>query len=344
MRRLGKSFSRSFGVYKGGVAPVLDATPVWQTAANLGSAPGNTSYTTTLVATSPVGGSVTYAFTQTGDYASFTLNTSTGGLSFNGPLPNKDTTYTIVVKALDSSGAKSATRTFTLTSTYAAQNDPYSTNVIGLYHFDSNFNDSSTNAFNFNNSLTGASGITSEDSKFGGSCMKFAGGYLWFPQSNILRFTDDFTIEFWLKTIGTQNSSSVISGASTSSSEGYEITNYFGANGATSGATNSGCWLPNGARTYNNAPVNNGVWHHHALVRSGSSVNYYIDGVAGTAATVPTTTAVDFGSTASMHWGGNATNSPTSVLNAYMDELRITKGVARYTANFTPATTAFLYP
>lgn len=344
MRRPGKSFSRVFGTYKGGAAPVLDSTPVWQTAADLGTSPGNRTYSTQLVATSPVGGSLVYSLTQTGDYANFVLDTASGVLSYNGPLPNSDYTYLVTVRATEASGTKFAARTFSLRVTFAEQSDPFSNNVLGLYHFNVDFKDTTTNQFDFVNQLTTGYGITSADSKFGGSCVKFGGGFLSFPQSSALRFTGDFTIEFWLKTNGAQTPSTVISGASTAGAEGYEINNYFGANGSTAGATNSGCWLPAGARTYNNIPSNDGQWHHHALVRSGSTVNYYIDGVVGTAATVPTSTAVDFGATAVMHWGGNANNNNTSVLNAYMDELRITKGVARYTANFTPATTAFAYP
>ena len=39
--------------------------------------------------------------------------------------------------------------------------------------------------------------------------------------------------------------------------------------------------------------------------------------------------------------GCSSYNSPSVFFNGYIDEIRITKGLARYTSNFTPSSTAF---
>ena len=80
------------------------------------------------------------------------------------------------------------------------------------------------------------------------------------------------------------------------------------------------------------------VWHHVALIWTGTTAYVSYDGVLS----------------AGVSYSGNdAPSTPTSYIglyyastsyyfNGYIDELRITKGIARYTGNFTPSTTQFL--
>jgi hypothetical protein len=77
-------------------------------------------------------------------------------------------------------------------------------------------------------------------------------------------------------------------------------------------------------------------WVHYALVRAGNIFTIYRDGTA----TASASHAIrDF--TASMcNIGGSAENA-SYCHNGYIDDLRITKGVARYTSNFTPPTAPF---
>lgn len=83
-----------------------------------------------------------------------------------------------------------------------------------------------------------------------------------------------------------------------------------------------------------------GQWYHVAVSRSGNSLRLFIDGVQQ-GATV-TTSATIFNSTTFMRIGAeDAAGVLTNVFNGHLDELRITKGVGRYTANFTPPTAAF---
>ena len=82
--------------------------------------------------------------------------------------------------------------------------------------------------------------------------------------------------------------------------------------------------------------VTHNTWHHVAFVRDGTTLRLFLDGVSqGTASftgaidTISETLSIGFDNAGSRYFNGN------------IDEVRITKGVARYTANFTPPNVAF---
>jgi len=77
------------------------------------------------------------------------------------------------------------------------------------------------------------------------------------------------------------------------------------------------------------------TWTHVALVRNGSVFTPYINGVAGN-----TTTSAATLTTSTLPLIIGATGAGTSPFNGYIDDLRITKGYARYTSNFSPPTAA----
>jgi hypothetical protein len=82
-----------------------------------------------------------------------------------------------------------------------------------------------------------------------------------------------------------------------------------------------------------------GVWGHVAIVRSGATTKIYYDGVERQA----TTSNLDYGASRRMTIGENFDqNYGVGWLNGFIDDFRVTKGVARYTANFTPPNPAFL--
>lgn len=83
------------------------------------------------------------------------------------------------------------------------------------------------------------------------------------------------------------------------------------------------------------------TWNHVAVTRSGNVYRGFVNGVQGytqTLALTPYNTSTRgfaVGGNFQTTWGsGTPINSP----NGYMEEVRITKGFARYTANFTPPT------
>jgi len=80
-------------------------------------------------------------------------------------------------------------------------------------------------------------------------------------------------------------------------------------------------------------PFNTGQWYHIALVRNGSSWVLYRDGVSYATAT----NAGAWGSSVQSFIIGSA-NGGSYFFNGYIDEFRVSKGIARWTAGFTPPT------
>lgn len=79
-------------------------------------------------------------------------------------------------------------------------------------------------------------------------------------------------------------------------------------------------------------PIPLNTWVHVAVTVSSGTIRMFINGVKE---------ATEY---TSFSWIGNNTiqfGNPQSGTNNYLDDLRITKGVARYTENFTPPTAPF---
>jgi hypothetical protein len=80
-----------------------------------------------------------------------------------------------------------------------------------------------------------------------------------------------------------------------------------------------------------------GSWIHIAVTRYSGTFRTFINGVQDKSVANTTT----YNGTYDL-FGVWKYSASTNYLNAYMQDVRITKGIARYTQNFTPPTTAFL--
>jgi hypothetical protein len=76
-------------------------------------------------------------------------------------------------------------------------------------------------------------------------------------------------------------------------------------------------------------------WSHVAAVRNGNTVTLYLNGASVASGSFTSSL------TASNNLEIGIYNGTTGAFLGYIDDLRITKGYARYTANFTPPTAAF---
>jgi hypothetical protein len=99
-----------------------------------------------------------------------------------------------------------------------------------------------------------------------------------------------------------------------------------------------GIWTKNGGSTLFQQnqmhTVTENTWSHVAIVRNGNNYNVYVDGVSRFNTT--NSNEVQTG-TNNLHIG-DVTPYNNGALNFYIQDFRITKGLARYTANFTPPT------
>jgi hypothetical protein len=174
--------------------------------------------------------------------------------------------------------------------------------------------------------------IDTTTKKYGTGSMEFDGTGDWLlmahnPDQQL--GTGSFTIEFWVYLASGDTGSArglVAKGTSTTgflvsldSSEKVVFTF------TTSTITSSGAITTN-------------AWNHIAVVREGTGSNQtkiYIGGTNDGTGTVST----DFNQTSVMYVGCNRTAGDP--MKGFIDDLRITKGVARYTGNFTAPTKAF---
>lgn len=98
-------------------------------------------------------------------------------------------------------------------------------------------------------------------------------------------------------------------------------------------------FVSGGTIVQGSSSLTNNTWYHLAVTRSGSTIRLFVNGVVD--ATVTNSSQIVSGSSFNVGDRQPGDISGQCPLNGYVDDLRITKGVARYTANFTPPTAPF---
>jgi len=304
----------------------LSASPAWQTASGLTDQYDATAISLQLLATDATSYSIASGSLPPG----LTMNSS-GLISGTVTGVAVDTTYTFSVVATDAQ-LQDSPRTFTLTITVS---DPYFKLTTLLLTGNSGANivtDASTNNFpitvagdarasNFSPYLTGWSCY------FDGT-----GDYLDIPTNAAFDFgTGDFTIECWAYLTTLSNSASGL----------ITCMNVAGTNPSWllgfSNTANQMAFLP----SYFNTPVGFSYvnyynkWTHIAVTRSGTALRLFADGVLVANSTDSTTISTGG---KSIRIGSRYQNDSQYLINGYVSNLRIVKGTALYTANFTPAT------
>lgn len=204
--------------------------------------------------------------------------------------------------------------------------DPYWNEVVLALHCDGA--DGSTTFTDLKgNSPTISSGtpqISTASSKFGGSSLYLpSASYLGYDAgSPDLDFgSDDFTFDFWLSTI---RATPII----------IECNGLF----VNLNAGNLRAGIP-GIADITGGAIQNQGWKHVALERYGSTFSMYIDGALSNSASVGTS-AIDY-STPSPLYIAYSYGISSYQFRSYIDDIRITKGVARFKGAFSLPSAAF---
>jgi hypothetical protein len=187
--------------------------------------------------------------------------------------------------------------------------------------------------------------ISTTQSKFGGSSMYFDGS----GDRLTIPFTNDFlelgingqnfTVEAWIYPTNTMASSGQML------SKGGGTASWSTSNGAQYqwGINNSAAfwsWNSSGsALQITNGNVTLNTWQHLAVTYDGTTTRTFLNGVLQATSTSPYTAPT----TRNLQYiGMTQSGGFTQEYYGYIQDLRITKGIARYFSNFTPPTTAFL--
>lgn len=218
---------------------------------------------------------------------------------------------------------------------FTSNADPFFSSVKLLANFDglngsTVFVDSSATP----KTLTAVGGaiLTTAQKKVGTASLSLDGttAYVSVPSSTDFDFgSGDFTIEAWIYPTSLSAANLIVSKWVSGTASSCSFIIYLSAGKLQLsygvGSTNAG--------TSSTTSVVTGVWTHVAVSKIGTTVRYFINGILD-ATTMPLIGSINT-NTNPLKIGTQDNNS--SYFAGYMDAFRITKGVGRYLASFTPA-------
>lgn len=190
----------------------------------------------------------------------------------------------------------------------------------------------------FNDLITvGDAAVNTTTKKYGTGSMEFDGSdYLQLTDRTNFDFgTGDFTIEGWvyLATSPTIAPYTIIDARSSDVLNEYSIA---------ISATSKLDFIYSASRVTSAASVSTTTWTHVAITRASGTIRLFIGGVLD-ANTASYSSGIN--TAAPVVIGGGRSGGTSAItgyyFNGFIDDLRITKGIARYTTTFTPPTAAF---
>ena len=199
-----------------------------------------------------------------------------------------------------------------------------------LLHLDG---DSSDLAYNV--TFNGNVSVSASEYQFDGSYyFDGDGDYLTVPDSEDWDFdSGDFTIDMWVKFSSSPDDLQYFTSHYEDESNFWQLSHYSGGTGIRFGVYSSGGYIV----YINGGEISDTDWHHIALVKSSTTYYLFKDG-----SQVDTDTDDSLDTFVGTLFIGKAgTPGYPYYFPGYIDELRISKGIARWTSNFTVPTSAY---
>lgn len=185
----------------------------------------------------------------------------------------------------------------------------------------------------------GTAALSTAQFKYGTAALKTGsanGNYLKLPASQAYNFgSGDFTVEAWIWPVSQGTDYGAVFGrwdAANSSAQDWLV--WRAADGSVNVSLN-GAQVVTGAA----GDLPTGAFAHVALARAGTALQVWVGGVAKGSATFSGAINCTRGQINAL--GQSNFTAGSTFLEAYYDEVRVTVGVARYTAGFTPPAAAF---
>ena len=209
--------------------------------------------------------------------------------------------------------------------------DPYWDNVVLMLHFDGSFADSSqTNAAP---TINADATISTTEVKFGTGSGGFDGNAdrVSYTDADLALGAGDYTIELWANLATLSASQKGIAGNSSGSPYWFIGKNTLNQLFFTQTA--------GGSASVADSAMVAGVWYHFAVVRNAGTTRIYLNGVPQ-ASTGPFADATNYTAPTTVYVGSYSATAGDS-FDGRIDDLRITKGIARYTGPFNIPAEAF---
>ena len=293
-----------------------------------------TATTITITAADSDGDPITYSATADSDFNGLATVSDSDNVFTITPFSQDSATTssgTITFKATDGVNiASSGVQTFTLNFLSALWDETVLS--IGMADSDgldnSTFVDRSTNTHTV--TPTGTPIQTAFHPYLENWCVEFdgSGDYLTITSDTTLEIgTGDFTIDFWFYANDITTTQGLVAKRTSSVTDFWRIL-------ITSGQIN---WdektSNNSLGTVGTTDINAGQWHHVACVRSSGTITFFLDGVSK--GTVSNTRDLSF---SSQGFRIGALTNGDQPFDGKISNVRLIKGTALYTANFTPST------
>lgn len=216
---------------------------------------------------------------------------------------------------------------------YRPSGSNYDTETKLLLHLNTDLTDSSQ--YTHSLSASGGAAVSASEVKFGSGALALdgSGDYISTPIDSDFQFgSGNYTIDCWIYVNSLASNMSICSWNQDGTNAVYFYI-------TTDGKINYLTAVSNILKVQMFSPIGTittGQWYHVAVVRNGNSYNIYVNGISVQS---DTNTDAFYAYTGNLEIGTDINNR---YLNGYIDEFRISKGIARWTSSFTPETDEYI--